>query len=75
MELLQESIIYLEKRIKGINFDLAMTKLVRLSLYSMTIIASIALCILVYVFVAMQTYTFGDVIAVFTLICIYIWWI
>lgn len=76
MELLQEGIIYLKKRIKGIAFDLNMAKAIKMMLYSMTIIAAIAICILVgLVITDASRFTFADVAASAILFGVYIWWI
>lgn len=76
MELLQEGIIYLEKRIKGIAFDLNMAKAIKMILYSMTIVAAIAICILVgLVITDTSRFTFAGVVASVIVFGVYIWWI
>ena len=76
MELLQEGILYLEKRIKGIAFDLNMAKAIKMMLYSMTIIAAIAICILVgLVITDASKFTFAGVVVSIIVFGVYIWWI
>lgn len=76
MELLQEGIIYLEKRIKGIAFDLNMAKAMKTILYLMTIVTAIAICILVgLVVTSTLRFTFADVVALVIVFVVYIWWI
>ena len=76
MELLQEGILYLEKRIKGITFDLNMAKAIKMMLYSMTIIAAIAICILVgLVITDASKFTFAGVVVSIIVFGVYIWWI
>lgn len=76
MELLQEGILYLEKRIKGIVFDLNIAKAIKMIIYSMTIIAIIAICILVSLVVTgVSRFTFAGVIVSIIVFGVYIWWI
>lgn len=76
MELLQEGILYLEKRIKCIAFDLNMAKAIKMMLYSMTIIAAIAICILVgLVITDASKFTFAGVVVSIIVFGVYIWWI
>ena len=76
MELLQEGVLHLEKRIKGIAFDLNMAKAIKMMLYSMTIIAAIAICILVgLVITDASKFTFAGVVVSIIVFGVYIWWI
>ena len=76
MELLQEGILHLEKTIKGINFDLAVAKAIKMILYSMTTIVAIAICILVGLVVTCTLrFAFADVVVLVIVFGVYIWWI
>lgn len=76
MELLQEGILHLEKQLKGINFDLAVAKAIKMILYSMTTIVAIAICILVgLVVTSALRFTFADVVVLVIVLGVYIWWI
>lgn len=76
MELLQEGILYLEKQLKGIKFDLAVAKAIKMILYSMTTIVAIAICILVgLVVTSTLRFAFADVVVLVIVFGVYIWWI
>lgn len=76
MELLQEGVLHLEKKFKGIAFDLNMAKAIKMMLYSMTIIAAIAICVLVgLVITDASKFTFADVVVSIIIFGVYIWWI
>lgn len=76
MELLQEGVLHLEKKFKGIAFDLNMAKAIKMMLYSMTIIAAIAICILVgLVITDASKFTFAGVVVSIIVFGVYIWWI
>lgn len=76
MELLQEGILHLEKIIKGIKFDLAVAKAIKMILYSMTTIVAIAICITVgLVVTGTLRFAFADVVVLVIVLGVYIWWI
>lgn len=76
MELLREGILHLEKQLKGINFDLAVAKAIKMILYSMTTIVTIAICILVgLVVTSALRFAFADVVVLVIVFGVYIWWI
>lgn len=76
MELLQEGVVYLDKRLKGIVYDLTIVKVIRILTYLMTIFAAIAICVIIGLVVTNTlTFTLAEVIALIVMLGIYIWWI
>lgn len=76
MELLQENVVYLDKRLKGIVYDLTIAKAIRILTYLMTIFAAIVICVIIGLVVTnVLTFTLTEVIALIVMLGIYVWWI
>lgn len=75
MVLLQDNIIWLEKQLKGVAFDLNMAKGMKMVLWLFTITAVIVICLLVGLVVAnIQTLTLADVIVSIIIFGVCVWW-
>lgn len=76
MGVLQDNIIWLEKQLKNIAFELGMAKAMKIVMWLMLITAVIAICILVGLVVAnASTFTLADVIISVIIFGVCVWWI